>query len=154
MKKQNIRNTSLDTIKHHVIYFGHQTQKNSSDLFRGIFFNPKDWYGINALARCMELRRSRAWHRAKRVSKLVLLRIDAIHHFVMISYGTSCQFHTATSCGFHTRLRRDWVRAPTPIFSKPLQFPRFYAILITERRWGYEKINLCYSFHIGKRRTF
>ena len=37
-------------------------------------------------ARCMELRRSRAWHRAKRVSKLVLLRIDAIHHFVMIPY--------------------------------------------------------------------
>jgi hypothetical protein len=23
---------------------------------------------------------------------------------VMIPYGTSCQFHTATSCGFHTRL--------------------------------------------------
>ena len=38
------------------------------------------------LARCMELRRSRAWHRAKRVSKLVLLRIDSIHHFVMIPY--------------------------------------------------------------------
>ena len=65
----------------------HPSQKNSSDLFRGIFLsNPKDWYGINALARCMKLRRSRAWHRAKRVSKLVLLRIDAIHHFVMIPY--------------------------------------------------------------------
>jgi hypothetical protein len=25
----------------------------------------------------------------------------------MIPYGTSCQFHAATSCGFHTRLRRD-----------------------------------------------
>ena len=26
------------------------------------------------------------WHRAERVSKLVLLRIDSIHHFVMIPY--------------------------------------------------------------------
>ena len=26
----------------------------------------------------------------------------------MISYGTLCRFHAATSCGFHTRLRRDW----------------------------------------------
>ena len=69
--------------------------------------NPKDWYGINALARCMELRRSRAWHRAKRVLILVLLRIDAIHHFVVIPYGTSRQFHTATCCGFHPRLRRE-----------------------------------------------
>ena len=25
----------------------------------------------------------------------IFLRIDAIHHFVMIPYGTSCQFHTA-----------------------------------------------------------
>ena len=40
--------------------------------------------------------------------RVFVLRIDAIHHFVMIPYGTSCQFHTATSCGFHTRLRRDW----------------------------------------------
>ena len=38
----------------------------------------------------------------------IFLRIDAIHHFVMIPYGTSCQFHTATSCGFHTRLWRDF----------------------------------------------
>ena len=38
----------------------------------------------------------------------ICLRIDAIHHFVMISYGTLCRFHAATSCGFHTRLRRDW----------------------------------------------
>ena len=28
---------------------------------------PQGWYGINAPARCMELRRSRAWHCAKRV---------------------------------------------------------------------------------------
>ena len=40
----------------------------------------------------------------------IFLRIDAIHHFVMIPYGTSCQFHAATSCGFHPRLRRDLAR--------------------------------------------
>ena len=45
------------------------------------------------------------WHHAP---ACIFLRIDAIHHFVMIPYGTSCQFHTATSCGFHTRLWRDF----------------------------------------------
>ena len=109
-----------------------QPKKERSNRFVLFLSNPKDWHGINALARCMELRRSRAWHRAKRVSKFVLLRIDAIHHFVMIPYGTSCQFHTATSCGFHTRLRRDLVHAP-PISRKRLAIPRFYAILIVER---------------------
>ena len=74
-------------------------------VFCSIFLSkPQAWYGINAPARCMELRRSRAWHRTKRVSKLFPMRIDSIHHFVMIPYGTSCQFHTATSCGFHARL--------------------------------------------------
>ena len=47
-----------------------------------------------------------------------LLRIDAIHHFVMIPYGTSCQFHTATSCGFHTRLRRDLGAKTVEMFIK------------------------------------
>ena len=32
-----------------------------------------------------------------------------------------------------------WVRILVPISRKPLQSPRFYAILITERRWEYEK---------------
>ena len=46
-------------------------QKNSENIVLGIFLSkPKDWYVINALARCMELRRSRVWHRAKRVSNL------------------------------------------------------------------------------------
>ena len=36
------------------------------------------------------------------------LRIDAIHHFVMIPFAPSSRFHAATSCGLHTRLRRDW----------------------------------------------
>ena len=43
-----------------------------------------------------------------------LLRIDAIHHFVMIPYAPSSRFHTATSCGFHTRLRRDWDAESAP----------------------------------------
>ena len=43
------------------------------------------------------------WHHAP---ACIFLRIDSIHHFVMIPYGTSCQFHAATSCAFHPRLRR------------------------------------------------
>ena len=59
--------------------------------------------------------------------RVSLLRIDAIHHFVMISYGTLCRFHAATSCGFHTRLRRDLLR-------NPLLSPQFCGIMRTERR--------------------
>ena len=40
--------------------------------------------------------------------RVILLRIDAIHHCVMIPFAPSSRFHAATSCGFHTRLRRDW----------------------------------------------
>ena len=48
------------------------------------------------------------WHHAP---ACIFLRIDAIHHFVMIPYGTSCQFHAATSCGFHPRPWRDLARS-------------------------------------------
>ena len=64
----------------------HPRKKERSNCFVLFLSNPKDWYGINALARCMELRRSRAWHRAKRVLKLVLLRIDAIHDVAVITF--------------------------------------------------------------------
>ena len=37
------------------------------------------------------------------------LRIDSIHHFVMIPFAPSSRFHTATSCGFHPRLCRDFM---------------------------------------------
>ena len=82
--------------------------KNPRSSERG-FFYPIRRIGMASArpARCMELRRSRVWHRAKRVSKLVFLRIDSIHHFVMIPFAPSSRFHTATSCGFHTRLWRD-----------------------------------------------
>ena len=53
------------------IDFERMCQKNSENIVLGIFLsNLKDWYVINALARCMELRRSRVWHRAKRVFNL------------------------------------------------------------------------------------
>ena len=55
----------------------------------GLVCNPKDWYAINALARCMELRQSRAWHRAKRVSKLVPLRLDSTHGVAVIPFRLS-----------------------------------------------------------------
>ena len=45
--------------------------------------NPKDWYGINA-PRALYGIAAGVWHRAKRVSNFVPLRMDAIHHFVMI----------------------------------------------------------------------
>ena len=65
-------------------------------------------------ARCMELRRSRAWHRAKRVSIFVFLRIDSIQPFGLIPFAPSSRFHAATSCGFHPRLRRDFARGENP----------------------------------------
>ena len=46
------------------------------------------------------------WHHAQACIR-VSLRLDSIHHSVMIPYATSSQLHIATSCGFHTRLRRD-----------------------------------------------
>ena len=102
--------------------------------------NPKDWHGINALARCMELRRSRAWHRAKRASNFVLLRIDAIHHFVMIPYDcfaiNSIPQHVAD---FIHAFGVIWSESPPHFFPKALQSPRFYAILIAERRWYCEE---------------
>ena len=87
--------------------------QKKNEASASFFFYPIRRIGMASTrpARCMELRRSRVWHRAKRVLNLVLLRIDAIHHFVMIPYGTSCQFHAATGCGFHTRLWRDLARS-------------------------------------------
>ena len=57
------------------------------------------------------------WHHAP---ACIFLRIDSIHHFVMIPFAPSSRFHTATSCGFHTRLWRDLARVPTPISCKRL----------------------------------
>jgi hypothetical protein len=55
--------------------------------------------------------------------------------FGLMPYITSWWFHTLlrrdsipqASCGFHTRLRRDLAQ---------ILAPRFYAMLIAERRWG------------------
>ena len=81
-------------------------------------------------ARCMELRQGREWHCAKRVLNIVYLRIDVIHHFVVIPYGTSCQFHTATSCGLnHFTLSK----AQRFIHHSLLTFFAKYAILISAR---------------------
>ena len=83
----------------------HPAQPEKSTCASKCFFlsNPKDWYVITTQS-CMESPQAYGITR----QRVFVLRIDAIHHFVMIPYGTSCQFHTATSCGFHTRLRRDW----------------------------------------------
>ena len=85
---------------------GHPSQKKASRKTCFFLSNPKDWYVIAARSAVHGIRRfATAWHHAP---SCICLRIDAIHHFVMISYVTSCRFHAATSCGFHTRLRRDW----------------------------------------------
>ena len=68
------------------------TKKEPLSTDKGSFFllsKPQAWYGINALARCIQLRRSRAWHRAKRVSKLVPLRLDSIHGVAVIPFRLS-----------------------------------------------------------------
>ena len=85
---------------------GHPSQKKASRKTCFFLSNPKDWYVITARSAVHVIRRkATVWHHAP---ACITLRIDAIHHFVMIPYGTLCRFHTATSCGFHTRLRRDW----------------------------------------------
>ena len=59
------------------------------DRFRTVFFlsNPKDWYGITARSAVHGIRRfATAWHHAP---ACIYLRIDAIHHFVMIPYKAS-----------------------------------------------------------------
>ena len=55
----------------------------------------------------MESRRRRVWHHA---SACIYLRIDSIHHFVMVPFAPSSRFHAACG-GFHTRLRRDLARS-------------------------------------------
>ena len=82
----------------------HPSQPEKSTCASKCFFlsNPKDWYVITRRVYGIAVG---VWHHAP---ACICLRIDAIHHFVMISYGTLCRFHAATSCGFHTRLRRDW----------------------------------------------
>ena len=63
--------------------------------------NPKDWYGITARSAVHGIRRfATVWHHAQRAS---FLRIDSIHHFVMIP--------SRPSVWFHTRLRRDLFRS-------------------------------------------
>ena len=101
----------------------HPSQKKN-EAIASFFFYPIRRIGMASTrpARCMELRRSRVWHRAKRVLNLVLLRIDAIHHFVMIPFAPSSRFHTATSCGFHTRLRRDLTLRRYRVKSSPATF--------------------------------
>ena len=98
------------------------------------FFYPIRRIGMASTrpTRCMESRRSRAWHRAKRVLNLVLLRIDVIHHFVMIPFAPSSRFHTATSCGFHTCFRRDLMRILPQFPEKALESLRFYDMPISQ----------------------
>ena len=90
----NRLNTALHLNRTHI------TEKASR---KTCFFlsNPKDWYVITRRGYGIAVG---VWHHAP---TCISLRIDAIHHFVMIPSAPSSRFHTATSCGFHTRLRRD-----------------------------------------------
>ena len=87
---------------------GHPSQKKASRKTCFFLSNPKDWYVITRRVYGIAVG---VWHHAP---ACISLRIDAIHHFVMISCGTLCRFHTATSCGFHKRLRRDWETRNAP----------------------------------------
>ena len=91
------------------------------------------------------------WHHAP---ACIFLRIDSIHHFVMIPFAPSSRFHAACG-GFHTRLRRDWDAQPNSHSQMPvlqLIFGRKCAILNAERRWGYEENKNNYNhLHIDSR---
>ena len=83
------------------VRFSHGSPKKiTSELFSSdvIFLSkPQAWYGINALAHCME---------SPKAYGITRKRVYA-SPCGSIPYATSSQFHTATSCGFLTRLRRD-----------------------------------------------
>ena len=60
------------------------TKKRTKQSLRS-FFIQSEGLVCNQRARALYgIAKSRTWHRAKRVSKLVLLRIDSMHHFVPI----------------------------------------------------------------------
>ena len=59
--------------------------KNPRSSERG-FFIQSEGLVWNPRARALYGIAAGVWHRAKRVSNLVPLRMDAIHHFVMIPY--------------------------------------------------------------------
>ena len=72
------------TVNHDVAGSSPAGGAKKKDRFRTVFFlsNPKDWYGITRKVYGIR-RKATAWHHA---SACILLRIDYIHHSVMIPY--------------------------------------------------------------------
>ena len=72
------------TVNHDVVGSSPTGGAKKKDRFRTVFFlsNPKDWYGITRRVHGIR-RKATAWHHA---IACILLRIDSMHHFVMIPY--------------------------------------------------------------------
>ena len=96
------------------------------------------------------------WH--QRAPRVVWNCDEVAHGIARSAYQSSCSFGLMpyiTSWWFHTALRANsipqqvadsihafgviWSESSPQFPAKALQSPRFYAILNTERRWGYEK---------------
>ena len=84
------------------------TKKRNDFLGSRFFFIQSEGLAWNRRAKCGAWNPSLCDGMASRFF-VHLLRIDSIHHFVMIPFAPSSRFHTATSCGFHPRLCRDFM---------------------------------------------
>ena len=103
--------------------------KNTENFVLGIFLSkPQAWHIITARSAVHIISPFGAV--SHHALACILLRLDDIQHFVLVIYNASHWWYP--------RLRRDLERISPQFLANALQSPRFYAILIAERRWNDE----------------